>query len=124
MKVARLIPRLLLGLIFFVFGLNGFLHFLPMPPMKGGALDFVVALANTHYMFPILFVAQVLGGVLLLAGVFVPFALVVLAPVIINIFFFHLMLAPDGLPLAIIVAALELFLALQYRESLGALFSS
>ncbi|HKN01122.1 MAG TPA: hypothetical protein VJX23_11445 [Candidatus Binataceae bacterium] len=123
MKVARLIPRLLLGLIFFVFGLNGFLHFLPTPPMKGGALDFVIALVNTHYMFPILFIVQVLGGVLLLAGVFVPFALVLLAPVIINIFFFHLMLAPDGLPLAIIVAALELFLAGQYRESLGALFS-
>src|SRR5579885_3238408 len=112
MKVAVKIARILLGLIFFVFGLNGFLHFIPMQPMAGGAGAFLGALAATGYMFPILFAAQVVSGVLLLAGVCVPLALTILAP------------APQGLPLAIIVVILELWLAWSYREKFLPLFSS
>jgi uncharacterized membrane protein YphA (DoxX/SURF4 family) len=123
MNLARLIPRILLGLVFTVFGLNGFLHFLPMPPMSGPPADFFGALFATHYMLMLIFGAQVLGGVLLLVGIFVPFALVVLAPIVLNIVCFHLYLAPSGLPLAIIVVILELWLAWSYREKFAPLFS-
>jgi uncharacterized membrane protein YphA (DoxX/SURF4 family) len=124
MRVARLIARILLGLIFTVFGLNGFLHFLPMPPMSGPPADFFAAMFKTGYMLHLIFGAQVIGGVLVLAGVFVPLGLAILAPVIVNIFFFHLHLDPSGLPLALIVVILELFLAWSYRDKFAPLFSS
>jgi hypothetical protein len=124
MRVARLIARILLGLIFTVFGLNGFLHFLPMPPMSGPPADFFGALFKTGYMIQLIFAAQVIGGVLVLAGVLVPLGLVILAPVIVNIFFFHLVLAPSGLPLAMIVVILEVFMAWCYRDKFAPLFSS
>ena len=107
--------RLLLGLIFFVFGLNGFLNFLPAPPMEGKGLDFIMALVNTGYMFPAIKGVEVLAGVLLLAGIAVPFALVILAPIALNILLFHTILAPaPALPL--IITALGLFLAWNYKE--------
>ncbi|MGO9607887.1 MAG: DoxX family membrane protein [Candidatus Binataceae bacterium] len=124
MKVARLIPRLLLGLIFLVFGLNGFLHFLPQPPMSGPPADFFKALYATNYMLPLIFGAQTLGGVLLLIGVAVPVALLILAPVILNILAFHLMFAPAGIGPGLVVTALELFLAWTYRDKFLPLFSS
>lgn len=110
MKIAVTICRLLLGLVFLVFGLNGFLHFIPNVQMPDGAIAFVTALARSGYMMPLLFSAQVVAGVLLLSGFFVPFALAILAPIIVNIFLFHIFLAPDGIPLAIVVVAIELFL--------------
>jgi uncharacterized membrane protein YphA (DoxX/SURF4 family) len=106
--------RILLGLIFFVFGLNGFFHFLPQPPMSGPPAEFAGALFATGYMFPLIKATEVIGGVLLLSGRFVPLALTVLAPVIVNIFAFHLFLAPSGIVLPIIVVALEIFLARSY----------
>ena len=124
MRIARLIARILLGLIFTVFGLNGFLHFLPMPPMSGPPADFFGALFHTGYMITLIFAAQVLGGVLLLIGLFVPFALLLLAPVIVNIFFFHVFLFPGGLPQALLVVILELFLVWTYWEKFAPLFSS
>ena len=124
MRVARLIARILLGLVFTVFGLNGFLHFLPMPPMSGSPADFFAAMFKTGYMLNLIFGAQVIGGVLVLAGVFVPLGLAILAPVIVNIFFFHVHLDPSGLPLALIVVILELFLAWCYRDKFAPLFSS
>jgi hypothetical protein len=123
MKVAMLIARVLLGLIFVVFGLNGFLHFLPQPPMPQAALAFFGALAATGYMLPQLFLSQLLGGGLLLLGM-IPLGLLILAPVIVNIVAFHVFLAPDGLPLAVVVAALELFLAWTHREAFRPLFTS
>ena len=117
MRVATIIVRLLLGLIFTVFGLNGFLHFLPMPPMPEPATAFFSGLAASHYMLPLLFLTQTIGGVLLLLGTFVPLALVLLAPVVLNIFLFHLFLAPDGMPMAIVVALLECFLAWAHRDA-------
>lgn len=124
MNYGRLIPRILLGLVFFVFGLNGFLHFIPQPPMSGVAAQFFGGIAATHYLIPLLFLTQVTGGVLLLAGIFVPFALVLLAPVVLNIFCFHVFVAPEGLPIAIVVVALEVWLAISYREHFSSLFSS
>ena len=109
--------RFALGLVFFVFGLNGFLHFLPQPPMTGPAGAFLGALAASGYLFPLLKATEVLGGALLLSGFFVPLALTLLAPVIVNIVAFHLFLAPGNYVVVGIVLASELFLAWTYRAS-------
>ena len=114
---------MLMGAIFTVFGLNGFLHFLSMPPPPQPAMAFFGALAATGYMIPLLFVTQVVGGALLLVGM-VPLALVILAPVIVNIVAFHVFLAPAGMPLAIVVASLALFLAWAHRETYRPLFAA
>jgi hypothetical protein len=105
MKIVALIARILLGLVFLVFGLNGFLHFIKGAMPTGIAGQFVGALIESHYF---LFIAalQVLGGALLLVNRYVPLALVILGPVIVNIFFFHALMAPAGLPLAIVVVIL------------------
>lgn len=116
MKTAVLIARMLLALIFIVFGLNGFLQFLPQPPMPQAAIAFFVALAASGYMLPLLFASQLIGGALLLLGM-VPLGVVILAPVIVNIVAFHIFLAPGGLPLAVVVALLALFLAWSHREA-------
>ena len=123
MKTLTLILRLLLGLVFLIFGLNGFFHFIPNTPMPAGAGAFVGALVATGYMLPLMFSAQVIGGVLLLIGFAVPFALTLLAPIIINIFFFHVYLAPAGLPIALPVCLIELFLAWSYRSAFARLFA-
>jgi putative oxidoreductase len=109
--------RILLGLIFFVFGLNGFFHFLPQPPMSGPPADFAGALFATGYMFPLLKTTEVIGGVLLLSGRLVPLALTVLAPVVVNIVAFHLFLAPSGIVLPLVIVALGVFLAWSYRSA-------
>jgi putative oxidoreductase len=124
MKIVVIIARILLGLAFFVFGLNGFFHFMPNPPPTPAAGAFFGALIATHYMFFLIFGTQVLGGALLLLGIAVPFALVILAPVVVNIFCFHLFLSPDLLVMAIVVAAIELFLAWYYRAAFMPLFST
>ncbi|HXS17626.1 MAG TPA: DoxX family protein [Polyangiaceae bacterium] len=115
--------RWALGIIFFVFGLNGFLHFLPQPPMAGPAADFAGALAATGYMFPLIKGTEVLVSLLLLSNRFVPLALTLLAPISINILLFHLVLAPAlGLPLFIIGA--QLFLAWSHREAYRGVLSA
>lgn len=124
MRIVTIVLRSLLGLIFVVFGLNGFQHFLPNPPMPQGAVQFFGALAATGYMVPLIFTTQVVGGALLLTGTMVPLALVILAPVIVNIVCFHLYLAPSGLPVAIVVAAIAAFLAWQHRAAFAPLFGS
>ena len=113
------IARILMGLIFFVFGLNGFLHFIPQPkkPMPEVAMAFAGALMKAGYMFPMVMGTQFLVGVLLLLNRFVPLALALLAPVIVNIVAFHLFLEPSGLPLALVVLVLELYLAWAYRNA-------
>ncbi|MGC1192842.1 MAG: hypothetical protein WA861_19840 [Candidatus Binatus sp.] len=124
MKVVVTIVRVLLGLVFFVFGLNGFLHFMPNPPPTPAAGEFFGALIKTGYMFTLVFGPQVLGGALLLLNIAVPFALVILAPVVVNIIGFHLYLSPVPMQLAIafIVTAFELFLAWYYRAAFAPLF--
>jgi uncharacterized membrane protein YphA (DoxX/SURF4 family) len=108
--------RILLGLIFFVFGLNFFLHFIPQPPPSGPSGAFAGAMFATGYLFVLIKVVEVVSGTLLLAGRFVPLALAVLAPIVIKIVFFHAFLAPAGIALAMVVLALELFLAWSYRS--------
>jgi uncharacterized membrane protein YphA (DoxX/SURF4 family) len=121
MKIATLIARSLLGLVFTVFGLNMFLHFIPMPPPPAGpARDFLTALFVSHYLY-VVGGLEVAGGVLLLAGRFVPLALTLLGPVIVNILSFHALMEPSGLPLAAIVSALALFVTWSYRASFAGL---
>ena len=105
MKIATLIARILLGLLFLVFGLNGFLHFIPMPPPTGLAAQYMGALYVSHYLV-FIFLVQVVGGALLLANRFVPLALILLGPVLVNILLFHSFMAPAGLPLALVTTVL------------------
>ena len=122
MKTAVLIARILLGIIFVVFGLNGFLQFLPQPEMPQAAIAFF-GVAASGFMLPTLFATQLVGGALLLLGM-VPLGVVILAPVIVHIVEFHVFLAPGGLPLAIVVAALALFLAWTHRWTYHPLFAA
>src|SRR6201986_3668976 len=100
MKITSIIARLLLGLIFLIFGLNGFFHFIPMPPPTGLPAPFFGALFMSHYWVTI-FLRQAIGGALLLVNRYVPVALSLLGPIIVNILIFHVTLAPQGLPLAL-----------------------
>jgi len=109
------VARVLMGLVFFVFGLNGFLHFIHQPAPPAPAMAFLGALLVTGYMLPLVMGTQLLVGVLLLSNRFVPLALGLIAPIIVNIVAFHVALAPAGLPLALVVLALELLLAWSYR---------
>jgi uncharacterized membrane protein YphA (DoxX/SURF4 family) len=116
----KLVPttaRLFLGLVFTVFGLNFFLHFLPTPPEPPKALAFAGALFGSGYLFPLLKSIEVAAGLLLLSGLFVPLALALLAPVLVNIIGFHLFLAPGGLPIPLALLAAELYLAWTYRAA-------
>lgn len=102
--------RVLLGLIFFVFGLNGFLGFLPMPELPEAAGKLMGAFAETGYFFPVLKGTEVIAGALLLSRRFVPLALLLLAPVVVQIVLFHAFLAPAGMALPIVVVLLEGYL--------------
>jgi uncharacterized membrane protein YphA (DoxX/SURF4 family) len=122
MKIVALIARLLLGLIFVVFGLNGFLHFIDMGPLPSGlAGQFIGALAQSHY-FWVVAGLQVAGGALLLVNRFVPLGLVLLGPVIVNIILYHLLLNPNGVGLAIVVVVLWLIVFYAHRQYFSGIF--
>ena len=122
MKIAALIARILLGLVFLVFGLNGFLPFIPMGPLPSGAAgQFLTALFQSHYVL-VVSALQLVGGVLLLVNRYVPLALAVLGPVIVNIFLYHLLMDRSGLPIAIVVVALWGILAFRHRQYFSGLF--
>jgi putative oxidoreductase len=122
MKIASLIARYLLGLIFFVFGLNGFLHFIPQPPMPPGpGADFATALFVSRYLVVVLLL-EIIPAILLFANRYVPLALVLLGPVIVNIFLFHAFMAPSGLPLALVVVVLWLLVAASVRSAFTGIF--
>ncbi|HEY2106485.1 MAG TPA: hypothetical protein VGH29_11905 [Candidatus Binataceae bacterium] len=124
MKTSRLtiVLRSALGLIFVAGPLASAMRLAPEPQLPPGAAAFTGALAATGYMLPLLWSAEIAGGVLLLTGLLVPFALVLLAPVIVNIVAFHLFLAPSAMPTAIVVSVLEIYMAWQYRAAFGPLF--
>lgn len=105
MKTVIIISRILLGLMFAVFGLNGFLNFIPMPPPSGAAGQFFGAMFVSHYIVPV-FLLEVIAGVLLLVNRYVPLALAVLAPILVNIAIFHTFMAPQGFAPAIMAIAL------------------
>jgi putative oxidoreductase len=120
MKIVSTIARVILGLIFVVFGLNGFLQFIPMPAPTGIAGQFAGALYLSHY-FVVIMLIQVLAGILLIANRFVPLGLTLLGPVIANIFFFHLFMDPSGLPRAAVVTLLWLLVAYSVRSAFAGL---
>jgi putative oxidoreductase len=123
MKIVSITARVLLGLLFLVSGLNGFLNFIPMGQMPLGlAGQFTVALLESHYM-TVVFALELAGGVLLLLNRYVPLALTLLAPVIVNIFLFHAFMAPSGLPLAMVASVLWILTAHQFRSVFAGLLN-
>jgi hypothetical protein len=120
MKITSVIARFLLGLIFLVFGLNGFFHFIPMPPPTGVAGQFMGALFVSQYLV-VVFALQLIGAVLLLINRYVPLALAILAPIIFNILLFHSLMAPSGLPLALVATTLWILVFLGVRSAFAGL---
>jgi putative oxidoreductase len=114
MKIVVLVARVLLGLMFVFFGLNGFLDFLPAPPLTGVPGAFLGALMTSHYVYLVCAV-QVLGGLLLIVNQFLPLGLALLAPVIANIITYHLTMQRSGPQLAILATILWVFLAWKFR---------
>lgn len=110
-KKLPLLARILLGSVFFIFGLNGFFHFIPMPPQTGPLAVYFAGMLATGYFLPLLAGVQTFCGALLLVGAFVPLALIILAPVIVNIVLLHIFLDPKGLVMAVIISLLEAYLA-------------
>jgi putative oxidoreductase len=116
MKVLTIIARIFLGLIFVFFGSNGLLHFLPMPPLpQGVAGEYLHSFFASGYVY-VISAFQLIAGLLLLIGKFVPLGLTILGAIIVNIWAFHLLMAPEGLPPAVVVTVLELFLVWSYRD--------
>ncbi len=126
MKTSKItvVLRSILGLIFVAGPLASALHLIPDPAMPPGGAAFTAALAKTDYMLPLLWSTEIAAGVLLLSGLSTPFALVILAPVIVNIVAFHVFLVPSGMPPAILVSALEVSLAWRYRGAFRPLFKT
>ena len=121
MRIASAIAGYLAGVIFLVFGLNGFLNFIPLPPPGGIAGQFMGALSASHYLW-VIFAFQVVAALLLLANRYVPLAVAVLAPVIVNILVFHALMAPSGLPLALFVAVLWVAIFVDVQPAFAGLF--
>jgi putative oxidoreductase len=123
MRIVALIARILLGLVFFVFGLNGFLQFMPMGPMPTGlAGQFIGALFQSHY-FWVVAGLQVVGGALLLINRYVPLGLVLLGPVIVNILLYHLFLFPTGFLMPIVVTVLWFIVFYWHHRSFAGIFA-
>ena len=114
MSKAALGSRLLLGLIFLVIGLDGLLHFLPMPETEPAAADFVGAMMSTGYLWPLLKIVEIIAGAFLLSGKYVPLAIVMLAPVAISILGFNVLVAPSALVMGLLVFILWLVLLMAY----------
>src|ERR1700720_3989373 len=124
MKIVSVIARYLLGRLFTVFGLNGFLNFIHQPPPANPlAIQFFVAVSASHFA-AFFFAIQLLGGLLLLSGYFVPLALTMLAAELFNILAFHLTLAPATIAPALVASVLWVLIFLQYRETFRGIFSS
>jgi hypothetical protein len=128
-SLARFIPaiaRILLGLPLCIFGLNGFFNFIPQPttPLPEGAMAFAAALANSGYMLQLIGLTQLIVGVLLLANRFVPLALALFAPFIVNSVAFHIFLERSGLVMSLIFLGLELYLAWAYRKAFAPMLSA
>lgn len=127
-RFTRFLPpigRVLMGLLFLVTGLNGFLNFLPQPEtMPEGSAAFGGALMKTGYMFPLIMGTQLIAGVLLLVNRFVPLALVLIAPVIVNIIAFHAFLDPSGIGPGAVALVVEIGLVWAYRDYYRAMFAA
>src|ERR1700680_4373505 len=123
MRIASVIARYLAGVIFLLMARNGFLNFIPLPPPGGIAGQFMGALYVSHYLW-VIFAFQVIAGVLLRVNLYVPLAVAILAPVLVNILTFHALMAPSGLPLALFVALLWIVIFIDVRPAFSGLFQS
>ncbi len=114
MKHAKTAARIILGLAYTVFGLNFFFQFLPLPPSTEAMGAIIGAIYNTGYMFQFIKITEIVGGLMLLSGLFVPLALVVLAPITLNIVLMHGFLDPSGMALGLLIFVVHVFLGIQY----------
>ncbi|HMH15528.1 MAG TPA: hypothetical protein VK578_20680 [Edaphobacter sp.] len=121
MKIATLIARILLGLMFLIFGLNFFFHFIPEPPSTGDA-GTLSTIMFTHGWFTFIGALYVIAGILLLIGRFMGIALTILGPIIVVILLFHVTLAPNQIGMALVVAAMVIFLIYAYRHHFREIF--
>ncbi|QEC75880.1 DoxX family membrane protein [Mucilaginibacter ginsenosidivorax] len=127
MKIAVLIARILLGLVFVVFGLNFFFHFIPMtgqPPMPPKAQAFSGGLFGSGYFFQYMKVIEIVGGLFLLINRYTALFVLVLFPISLNIFLFHTLLAPAGMPIGLAVVILNLFLGIAYFKYYKSIFTA
>lgn len=124
MRFAIIGARVILGLIFTVFGLNGFFHFIPNPEMNEPMTTFMMALAGTGYFMIVVKVVEVVSGLMILTGRFLPLGLILLAPVSVHILFVHLFLDQAGLAMAIVIVVLQVFLAFAYRDSFSGVLNA
>jgi putative oxidoreductase len=123
MKIAVLVARILLGLIFVFFGLNGLLNFLPSPPIPGLAGQYVGALVASHYVLAVA-ALQVIGGILLLIGRYIPIGLVILAPIIVNILLFHITMAPASIGPGLLATVLWIIVFVGVRRAFDGIFAA
>jgi putative oxidoreductase len=124
MKILALIARILLGLMFLVFGANGFLNFIPQPPMPDTpATRFAMLLMTTHYMYFVCAI-MVVSGLLFLIGRYVPLALVLIGPVIVNILLYHLLLAPATIAPGLVVTVLWFIIFFHVRSAFAGIFQA
>lgn len=122
MKIVATIARILLALVFLVFGLNGFLHFIPNPPMPPGLVgEFIDVFTKSHWAEVVSFF-QVAGSLLLLAGRYVPLGLAILGPIIFNILVFHILLSPSGIGIGVVTLILWLIVFFHVRKAFTGLF--
>ncbi len=123
-KYLPLVARVLLGAMFVFTGSNGFFHYVTMPPPGGDAGTLFAGFAASGYMLPLIFGTQLAGGLLVLSGRLTPVGLLLLAPVLVNIDLFHLVLVPKGLGTGLFLTAVELYLAFAYRAAFRPMFAS
>jgi len=115
------ISRILLGLIFVIFGLNGFMHFIPTTQFPGIGGQFLGAIFSSHF-YVVVFLTQIVGGLLMVANRYVPFGLLLLGPVLVNILSFHIFMAPTKIPLALVATALWLIVFFRVRSAFSGVF--
>ncbi len=126
MKIAVLITRSLLGLVYLVFGLEFFLHFLHMspPPMSKAAAGFEGGLFGAGYFFPLLKVVEIVSCIFLLINKYTALFLLIIFPITLNIFLFHAFLVPSGLTMAAPMIIINLFLGYAYRKYYTSIFTA
>jgi putative oxidoreductase len=122
-KILAMIARILMGLAFLIFGLNGFLHFMPAPQMPDNdAGRFSGALIHSHYVL-VVAALQVIGGAIMLIGRYIPFGLILLGPVIVNILLYHIFMDPKNIGPGLIAAICWFIVAYQRRADLAGIFA-
>lgn len=122
MNKVKSAARVIFGLLWVLFGVNFFFNFLPQPPPPEGGMNFLMGLMANPYIFPLLKTIEVISGILLVLNIATPLALILVAPITVNIVLFHAVLAPQGLPVALVMLVLNVFLGLAYFNSYKPLF--